>query len=608
MISWLLPTVRGAFEFSVTATTNRDLLNIAGDITQQTQGTSSRFTTENQTGSTTSSRQQYSTYGSTKVVTGTAPATAFVTNTASSAFDESDSSSTVSKLPAYTTTTTTDYPFADESYLQTTLTEGATTYWTTATAIDTNVEFSFVTSESAIEDSLSVILSPRLTSRTVVVPISESVNTNGETVYSSAIANTYDTIYEAQYESCPAFEQEGNSSGNEYLVAMNTFIEAKDWAWQPMAASGYTTGGTRLTMTAPVFTSSVLLAHSSASQTLAVSQITTQTPYHTSATESLTDARSSFKTTAFPPQTFEIVGPNIATTLIETQTAQTIRRAATFTHYGNTKTDASAAILRTTCTDVLQDGRTFSQSRNPFGILFETQTTANFSTTLTTPVYLTESNVSASGNTSFVKDRNNAIGIVGSRLLEILDFNRKLEIEGIGTCKIVKPHGVVLGSQTGQSFTADAPSFSASVYGQASRQVTGDELDGVSALWTFATTSNNSFTLSSDGLTFTTLNGTSRTTSSASVSVTGTAKTAVVASKSVLGGSPEEAATFYQFAYPGVYSFGDGQFTTITGYATKIEHGETTATFVPRWINHLNYGAKQIVVVDRNPIAAGVLS
>jgi hypothetical protein len=170
-----------------------------------------------------------------------------------------------------------------------------------------------------------------------------------------------------------------------------------------------------------------------------------------------------------------------------------------------------------------------------------------------------------------------------------------------GICSVYKPYGVISNSELKGYFTVDNTTISVNnpfvFCAQASRFVfDGKEYwDGQGseawwggrALWSLTNVATPDFTISSSSLTYTLTSfvsdQTATTTSSAGISAAGEASTALVATKTVLGGAPEQYATFRQSVPKSVYLQISGtvsQTVIAGGSVTTIGPGESLPTYI----------------------------
>jgi hypothetical protein len=507
--------------------------------------------------------------------------TTFSTSISSASGSESgsESGSTGFGLISYTTTTETEAWSPKSTTTQT----RSSSVWTTQAETETTqtADFSFTTtSTSFTEIRASFVNATRTATR--VTALTSVNNDDPEFTYaeeSTVPANVYDTIIEAE--------------GNEFFLYYTGGVELSAWDGVGVPATNIDRG-TRLTLQATVESENII--NNTATQSLAVAELTTSFPYHTvGASSSATEATRWTNKTVFPPATFLQTFTLLSQTTESTTTTR-LRSSGTITHYGNTRAVLRRAFLGglTTYTGVLNDGRTFSQ-RN-FDLLHGQQLT--FEDTEVTGVFWEGGN----GNTTNEVNAAQRLRLVGSKI-DRFDEGFLFVPEG-GTCSVVKPVGAVLGSSTGSYFTvADeaAPSFTGSnFYAKISRDV---EEDGL-ALWTLLNTENASFTISETKYIWTTTTAsegtTVATTSSAAIQVIGDAQTRIVATKNVLGGTPEESATFYQRVPAGVYLDNSENYVTMSGDATSFTDSQPTSFL--RAVPFLTNFGQPLAIVDRNSI------
>jgi hypothetical protein len=507
----------------------------------------------------------------------------FSTSVSQSDEDEnsSDTESTGFGLVSYTTTTETE---ARNSKATTTVTQTSSAWTTQAQTQSTQTaDFSFTTTSiSFTAIAASFVNATRTVTR--VTALTSVNNDDPEFTYteeSTVPANVYDTIIEAE--------------GNEYFLYYTGGVELSDWDGVGIPATADVMRGTRLTLEATVVNEDIINQTSTASD--AVAEITSSFPYHTVlVSSSETEAVSWTNKTVFPPATF-LQTITFLTETTESTTTSRLRSAQTITHNGNTRTVLRRRPLGglTTFIGLLNDGRTFSE-RN-FDLFHGEQLTFE-DVEATGLVY----GAAGNGNTTGEVNTFQRLRLVGSKL-DFADEGFLFVPEG-GTCSVAKPVGAVLSGSSGSYFTVadgNAPSFTGSnFYAQLSRAVEDDAL----ALWTLLNTENASFTISETKYIWTTTSAsegtTVATTSSAAIQVSGDLSTRIVATKNVLGGTPEESATFYQRVSAGVYLDNEENYVTMSGDVTSFTESQPTSFL--RAAPFLTSAGQPLAIVDRNSL------
>jgi hypothetical protein len=153
-----------------------------------------------------------------------------------------------------------------------------------------------------------------------------------------------------------------------------------------------------------------------------------------------------------------------------------------------------------------------------------------------------------------------------------------------GIAHIVKPYGILDADNSGGFATINATSFSIPHLAYVNRQVPLMNFQNARALRTLTEYSDDSATISGNTITYT-VTGTQKT-ESQEIAIGGNVQTGVVATKFVLGGTPEESATIYQSCPRGVFSLVRGSSTTTTvmgGDSTSIapEESQETSVILP---------------------------
>lgn len=464
----------------------------------------------------------------------------------------SDSATAAKTIPSYVTAETTQTIYGTT----TGTTEGTKTYWTTATASGEQ-SLSFIQSASTFQDTQDYSSFQR-TDTTISTTATVTVT-----------ANCVDTVYIAE--------------NNEWLMALTAPFFASNWDGKLIDANDYVEKGSQITMTADVRQVGVVVVY----PTAVISGITTPSSTTQISYESLSDTGASTQTAVdflqFPNKTSAYESP----TFSRFELVQTIEGVTTesefINHYGNTQS-RTVWITRATTESYWtpDDYRTYSAY---------VTTAASVQTTVTTPSIYIDGG-SAHGNTTEINDKQK-LGLY---------FNA-----GAGNnearCVVSKEYGVRLGDDRGLYFTlGDTVTVASSgVYAAIDRANSYLQ----NQIVTLLTASNADFTLSSNSLTWTTTTledgETVETTSSQTVQVEGEPATGIVTVKSVIGGQPEEGATFWDFIDRGAYYNESGEFTTFSNSWRSYSSGENypTSALTKAW--HIGLESfSDVVTVERN--------
>lgn len=537
MIQWLKPVVRGSMSF-----TKSGAQTTAGDTFS---GSTAAHGTTNVTGITTSS--SFFSSSSWTFVTGGGTNTG-TSGSSSSASNSESSSYYKTTLPSYTSATTT----IETIWTSTTETTRTTTGWTTDTLStnDTNsATFTFATTEKTV-------------SATSISFVNTSTSALAVTEDGTAVANVYDTIYMAERD--------------QYAVAVTSTPPYVDgWNGVGMIASG-TISGTRITRSAVVNDSSVMvLPASGGSQSIGAQTESSAFSYSSFATGQTTSTTSIYNYSQLPnaTTTYEYMRQP----LTQKQFSEAITFEYGFVHQGNTVTKAVARHWNETEFGIVENGSTYRAFSSGAG---GKKITIKTVTELCDAVFV-ETYEQAGGNTTYVETKE-TLGLhhFGAGVnVALMPYNETPP----QVCYIVKPYGVINSNNKGGFVTITGTTFqSVEPFALASRDVPLSwNYDNERALRTLTTTSNDSFTLSGNSITYTVTGSVG--TSSQQVSVSGSHATGIVATKPVLGGSPEESATFYQFCPRGLYYKQQGTATSTTimdGSYTKLEHGDSADTMM----------------------------
>ena len=542
MIAWLEPVISGEMMFTAqTVQTFTDIGFTVGSTTGQTIDV---------TGTTWTSSYSYTQTGT--IVTGEDENTGLSTTTTSG----EDSGQTTSQQ-TYTlqTSTTTTFDIGSTYTIETAL---ETTKWTTASV------------ETGEEGAISFF-----TTATTVLGKTTSFETSSSTALqvevlsdSTVVANTFNTVILC------------NHSEVAMILTENSYWS--DWDGIGFAADNTTTG-TRLTMSASVSTLAIQLfdqeetsiTEEQSSQTMS-SSVSYQTT-NDSTTETLT--RYTYSILPNSTQSYTQRGQSI----VNSQTEGTTTLVYPFNHHGNTSTEISFVRFSTTQLQVLLNGNTYSELASALRIGVPESLVK---TTVTLPNDYTFATVQDSDIT--VQAGGNSTRAANEHLLELQARQQEglfaYDFGNFGIAHIVKPYGILDADNSGGFATINATSFSIPHLAYVNRQVPLMNFQNARALRTLTEYSDDSATISGNTITYT-VTGTQKT-ESQEIAIGGNVQTGVVATKFVLGGTPEESATIYQSCPRGVFSLVRGSSTTTTvmgGDSTSIapEESQETSVILP---------------------------
>lgn len=546
MITRFIPTVRGEMLFSVTAVGDHRTYTTKINVTGTTWSTTYFQTYSYEEGEATKT----TTSTSTNSLTSQQTLSSFFTTTQSTiSFVSTELSHTFGHYVYSTQTKTTD--------------EENTQSWTTDETI--------LTAEGT---------RAAITSAEGVKTVQSSSTT--------AVGNCYDTELICQ--------------SNEYLLVMDGTIPASGWSGNPMATEGMAVATSQTTLAADVKSSSVFVYGTAEQESIGGQNKTYSILCDTGGGYSSFD---SFNFSVFPP-TKE--GPFGEYSTKEEEYFGEQYNILAFNHYGNTKLATLWFYEGKSFVSVTPGGQSFRQIAPGWS--------AAMSTKITVP---TPAEFEGTGNTTYI----NTEQLLGLTPPVSFDLVRWLYV--VSGVKIAKPIGVIYDGKSGAMFTADAeiPSSSASGHYALVGRTPETWGNGLSAfnehdrflfqhnylynLFTLFTTSNETWSLSGNSFTWTTTTATeagytTETTSSAKLGVSGQLRTRVVATKTVLGGSPEKSATFYQAVPRGVYFNQNGETVSTTGGAESWEYPETRETYVLRPCAYIEADGAQTLTVSRNPL------
>jgi len=352
-----------------------------------------------------------------------------------------------------------------------------------------------------------------------------------------------------------------------------------DWDGIGFAAEDTTTG-TRLTMSASVNNREIQLfdrAALSITQEQPIQTMSFGVSYqrtNSSTTETLT--RVTYSILPNSTQSYTQPGQNI----VNSQTVATTTLRFPFVHYGNTSTEVSFVRSSVTQMQVLVNGNTYSALAQ---VLSAGAPESFVKTTVTLPndyTFETVQNasvtVAAGGNSTHAANKD-LLEIEGRRQENLFGY----DFGNFGIAHIVKPYGIIDGDNSGAFVTINETSFAVPHLAYVSRQAPLLNFDNARALRTLTEYSDDSLTISENAITYT-VQGTEKT-ASQEIAIDGNMQTGVVATKIVLGGTPEKSATIYQSCPRGVFSLVKGTITTTTvmnGDATSIGPEESCETSV----------------------------
>lgn len=549
MIVWGEPAIRGEMQFTAkteqsstieNGSTRHSTTALTIDVTGTTQTESSSFTF----------------FRTGTAVAGQSPNTSQITTTSTNSGSASTSFTFAqTRLPATSTTTS-----ANVFVTVTQPTTYETTKWTSELlGSGTATTVNFVSTETTLTD-----VDVSLVESTTVFNAGTATDTEGVT------ANVFDTVILCDH--------------SEVAMIMTSYIELSDWDRSGLLA-GNTTTGTRLTLFAQVKTRSVeLFDVSTPTSSQSIQTTTFSTTFHQT-TEFFASTFYDYKYSQLPNATSSYTLSVNSIVLSETQITSTLQFQ--FGHVGNTEKITTFYRMPQTSLNVFLDGRTaarlvalnFANLNAPEQILSEEVTIANDITHATEETVNAAAGfgrtIQAGGNSTAINTQHLQLACREQENLLAYD-NRNL-----GQAWIVKPYGIVNGNSSAGFATITGTTFTETHMAYLSRHVPFINFESPRALRSLTTSSNDSFTIENDSITYT-VTGSAQTTSQL-ISIEGEHQTGVVATKFVLGGSPEESATIYQSAPRGVFSLLAGDQTTTTLMAdshTVIEHPQTSATSV----------------------------
>jgi len=638
MIAWVTPTVMGQMQFGITATadlaTNTPEVAAVGSAGSTTlidqhgttvdefsslAQTNFSYGTDISTFLVESTENVFFTYETTTEVgtktsftypTSSSVDTFFVssfielpfTSQTATNFSGSGNAITLATLLGQTTTTSS---YESQYKLSTTISANSSKWATTTTGDEATTFTTQATTVSVISDTTST----RAVTETIVTEDSETM-----------VGNTFATIYLGNYLPQVFAGQEARNEGNELIIAVTAPLYLDEWDGNGIEASPYVSAATQITVLPEISSRDVAIVGAGAElSTISVDENTEELNYETTSLVSSVSS-TSHNFNFFPPKSFEYT--TFSVDIVSSATTWTVTPAQEIVHKGETEIITTYVTNpRTTTMSILDDGRTYSALRvGPQNAHISTTAYAAFDSYETSST--SNAALQAAGNTTYRRD--DALGLIGPLNVGIEEDERI----DMGACYVVKSCGVSLGNSFASVFTANCPEFSvASSDCYAFRDRQGDEngsiglglsgqgfanTAGIRVLKTFQ---NNSFTIDGQTVVWTTTTATNSTTSATTESTTsattesttigasGTPRVSLVAVKSVLGGRPEQYATFYNTAPLGVYKDTDGS-SFIAGQQPTIKQSsdEDLQTTQLRFANYLTHFGGQIALAERNPI------
>lgn len=571
MISWQTVAERGAMLFTsservpfgttVTVSGSASFTNAEG-------GSGGTYYSANQTGTTWKTEQTTSASFSNKS-NATASGNSF---SASGSFSSSFSSAET--LTNQTTTTAT----ATYSAGGLATTTAQSTAYTTVTIQANAEEQPWTTAVTLIATTSE--RETAYTSETTVATVTQGA---------TAIGNCFDTIVSAD--------------GNEWLWALTQTFAAWSWGGQLSQAAPFVTIGNIVTLSADVKTEEVSVRPLSVEvQTITMPAQTQSFAYQTYQVVSEVTSGPNFS--IFPPKTTNSYLIECET--VESETEATVLSEAQVFHFGNTKVFTTATFKNTTATAISPDGKTFVYALGELfaGPNLPPQRFTTYQRTTTVADFGTIQNQYAGGTTTYINTEQQ---------LGLKSYASEEGIFALGA-SVLKPFGVVYEGSSGEMFSAPAnasTTFASNEYVKLNRAVSGNlfgefAIDLRKNIFSLNTTENEQFTLSGNSLSYQTTENDQPAVSSCELSVVGDLRLGIVDIKSVLGGTPEESATFYQFVPRGVYANQNNATESYSGNALSLADGDGIATYALRPVVHLDIGnnTAKWITVERNPLLA----